>query len=244
MANRNKAVVVGVGPVEGMGGALCLKLAGEGLHVLVAGRTREKLEAVVAAIQARGGSAEASVCDSGEPDEVAELFDAADRAPGDLELVVYNVGNAALGMLLDMEPSYFEAVWRTTCFGGFLVGQQAGQRMVERGSGTILFTGATASVKARPPFAAFASAKFALRGLAQAMARDWGPQGVHVAHIVIDGAIAGEKIKQGLPQVAERLGDEGMVGLEGLAEAYWQLHRQPRTAWTHEIDVRTLKETW
>jgi len=244
MADKNKAIVVGVGPVEGMGGALCLKLAAEGLHVVVAGRTEAKLGSVVAAIEGRGGSAEPVVCDSGDPAGVVCLFEAADRVPGKLDLVVYNAGNAALGTLLDMEPAYFEAVWRTTCFGGFLVGQQAGRRMVDRGGGTILFTGATASVKARPPFGAFASAKFALRGLAQAMARDWGPRGVHVAHVVIDGAIAGEKIKQGLPQVAERLGEEGMVGLVGLAEAYWQLHKQPRTAWTHEIDVRTLKETW
>lgn len=244
MSIKNKAIVVGVGPLEGTGGALCLKLASEGLHVLVAGRTREKLDEVVRALVADGGSGEAVVTDSSDPKSVAALFEVADIAPGDLELVIYNVGNAALGMLLDMEPDYFESVWRSACFGGFLVGQQAGRRMVERGSGTLLFTGATASVKARPPFGAFASAKFALRGLAQAMARDWGPKGVHVAHIVIDGAIGGEKIKQGLPQVAERLGDEGMVGLTGLAEAYWNLHKQPRTAWTHEIDVRTLKETW
>jgi NAD(P)-dependent dehydrogenase (short-subunit alcohol dehydrogenase family) len=241
---KGKAVVVGVGPVEGMGGALCIKLASEGLHVLVAGRTREKIEAVVSEIRSRGGSGDAVVTDSSDPASVDALFAAADRAPGTLELVVFNTGNASFGTLLDMEAEFFEAVWRTSCFGGFLVGQKAGLRMVEQGSGTILFTGATASLKARPPFAAFASAKFGLRGLAQAMARDWGPRGVHVAHIVIDGAIGGEKIKQGLPQVAERLGDDGMVGLEGLAEAYWQLHLQPRTAWTHEIDVRTLKETW
>ena len=110
--------------------------------------------------------------------------------------------------------------------------------------GLVLFTGATASLKARPPFAPFASAKFALRGLAQALARDWGPKGVHVAHVVVDGAIGGEKIKRGLPQVAARLGEEGMVGLAGLADVYWALHAQPRTAWTHELDVRTWKESW
>lgn len=240
----NKAVVVGVGPLEGMGGALCTKFASQGLAVFAVGRTREKLTHVVDAITARGGSAEAVVADSSDPAAVAHLFEVVDAAPGDLELVVFNVGNAAFGDLLEMDPAWFETVWRTACFGGFLVCQQAGRRMVERGSGTLLLTGATASIKARPPFAPFASAKFALRGLAQAMARDWGPRGVHVAHVVIDGAIAGEKIKQGLPQVAERLGEEGMVGLEGLAEVYWDLHKQPRNAWTHELDVRTLKETW
>lgn len=241
---KNKAVVVGVGPLEGMGGALSIKIASERLQVFVVGRTREKLDKVVDAIAACGGSAEAVVADSSEPAAVAKLFETVDAAPGELELVVYNVGNAAFGDLLEMEPAWFEAVWRTACFGGFLVGQQAGKRLVARAAGTLLFTGATASIKARPPFAPFASAKFALRGLAQAMARDWGPLGVHVAHVVIDGAIAGEKIRQGLPEVAERLGEDGMVGLEGLAQAYWNLHVQPRNAWTHELDVRTLKETW
>jgi NAD(P)-dependent dehydrogenase (short-subunit alcohol dehydrogenase family) len=197
MRFANKAIVVGVGPLEGTGGTLCLKLAAEGLHVFVVGRTREKLDHVAAAVREQGGTAEAFAADSNDPASVETLFTAVDGAPGDLELVIYNVGNAAFGDLLSMEPAFFETVWRTTCFGGFLVGQQAGRRMTAQGSGTILFTGATASVKARPPFAAFASAKFALRGLAQAMARDWGPRGVHVAHVVIDGAIGGEKIKQG-----------------------------------------------
>lgn len=244
MTQKGKALVVGVGPLDGLGGALCVKFAREGLYVFVAGRTGASLDAVVAAIQASGGSAEAVPTDATDPAAVAQLFKAVDLAPGELELVAFNVGNAAFGDLLTMEPAYFESVWRTSCFSGFLVGQEAGRRMIEKGKGTLLFTGATASIKGRPPFAAFASAKFALRGLAQAMARDWGPRGVHVAHVVIDGAIGGEKIRRGLPQIAERLGEEGMVGLEGLADAYWSLHQQPRTAWTHEIDVRTLKETW
>jgi NAD(P)-dependent dehydrogenase (short-subunit alcohol dehydrogenase family) len=172
------------------------------------------------------------------------LFATADSTAGALELVVYNAGNAAFGDLLDMEPAYFEAVWRVTCLGGFLVGQQAGRRMVEQGSGTLIFTGASASVRGRPPFGAFASAKAALRSLAQTMARAWGPRGVHVSHVIVDGAIGGEKIKSNLPQVAERLGDDGMVGLDGLAQAYWALHRQPKNAWTFEIDVRPYKEAW
>jgi NAD(P)-dependent dehydrogenase (short-subunit alcohol dehydrogenase family) len=244
MGGTGKAIVVGVGPVEGLGGALCRRFAAEGLHVLAAGRSRDSLGGVVAAIEEAGGAATAAPTDTTRAADVAALFDAADRVPGGLELVVYNAGNAAFGDALQMDPAQFEAVWRVTCLGGFLAAQQAGRRMVPAGRGSLLFTGATASVKARPPFAAFASAKFALRGLAQALARDWGPKGVHVAHVVVDGAIGGEKIRRGLPQVAERLGEEGMIGLDGLADAYWALHRQPRTAWTHEIDLRTFKETW
>jgi NAD(P)-dependent dehydrogenase (short-subunit alcohol dehydrogenase family) len=244
LTNRGSAVVVGVGPVEGLGGALCLRFAAEGLHVFAAGRSAEKLRTVAAAVEQAGGAATAVTVDTTEAADVARLFDEVDRAAGGLELAVYNAGNAAFGDVLEMDPKQFEAVWRVGCFGGFLVAREAGRRMLAAGRGSLLFTGATASRKARPPFAPFASAKFALRGLAQALARDWGPKGVHVAHVVVDGAIGGEKIKRGLPQVAARLGDEGMLGLAGLADVYWALHAQPRTAWTHELDVRTWKESW
>jgi NAD(P)-dependent dehydrogenase (short-subunit alcohol dehydrogenase family) len=238
------AVVVGVGPVEGLGGALCLRFAAEGLHVYAAGRSRAKLDEVVAAAERAGGRATAVAVDTTDATEVGRLFAEVDRGAGALALAVYNAGNAAFGDVLEMEPKRFEEVWRVGCFGGFLVAREAGRRMLAAGRGSLIFTGATASLKARPPFAPFASAKFALRGLAQALARDWGPKGVHVAHVVVDGAIGGEKIKQGLPQVAARLGDEGMLGLAGLADVYWMLHGQPRNAWTHELDVRTHKESW
>ncbi len=238
------AVVVGVGPLEGLGAQLCVRFAREGLQVFAIGRTKEKIEQVTVAIRGQGGRATALVCDATQPSEVARVFASVDRDGGELNLVVYNAGNAALGDLLEMEPAQFEAVWRLTCYGGFLVGQQAGRRMVAQGRGSLLFTGASASVRGRPPFGAFASAKAGLRSLAQTMARAWGPRGVHVAHVVIDGAIGGEKIKKNLPQVAERLGEDGMVGLDGLAHAYWSLHTQPKNAWTFEIDVRPYKETW
>ena len=240
----NKAIVVGVGPVEGLGGELCRRFAREGLRVFAAGRTRASLEEVARVIAAERGQATAVECDATQPADVERLFATADQTSGTLSLVVYNAGNAAFGDLLDMGPDYFEAVWRIGCLGGFLVGQQAGRRMVAQGRGTLIFTGASASLRGRPPFGAFASAKAALRSLAQTMARDWGPKGVHVAHVVIDGAIGGEKIKSNLPQVAERLGEDGMVGLEGLAHSYWALHTQPKNAWTFELDVRPYKETW
>jgi NAD(P)-dependent dehydrogenase (short-subunit alcohol dehydrogenase family) len=240
----DKAIVVGVGPADGLGGQLCRRFAGEGLQVFAAGRSDDKLAEVARVVAAEGGNVVPVVCDTTKPDDVAALFAAADRAAGNLSLVVYNAGNAAFGDLLDLDPQYFEAVWRLTCLGGFLVGQQAGRRMIAQGFGTLLFTGASASLRGRPPFAPFASGKAALRSLAQSMARDWGPKGVHVAHVVIDGAIGGEKIKRGLPQVAERLGADGMVGLEGLAHAYWSVHQQPRNAWTFELDVRPYKESW
>jgi NAD(P)-dependent dehydrogenase (short-subunit alcohol dehydrogenase family) len=147
-------------------------------------------------------------------------------------------------MLDDMEAAFFEQVWRVGCFGGFLVGREAVRRMLPAARGTVIFTGATASLRGRPQTTAFASAKAALRSLAQSMARAYGPQGIHVAHVVVDGGIAGDKIVKGLPQFAEKMGEDGLISLTGLADAYWYLHRQQRAAWTHELDLRTFKESW
>jgi NAD(P)-dependent dehydrogenase (short-subunit alcohol dehydrogenase family) len=240
-----KAIVVGVGPEAGLGGALCMRFAREGLHVFAAGRSPEKLDAVVATIRRAGGRASAVPTDATREADVVALFArAAGEGDGALDLVVYNAGNAAMGTLEDMEAGYFEAVWRVGCFGGFLVGREAVRRMLPAGRGTVIFTGATASLRGRPHTTAFASAKAGLRSLAQSMARAYGPQGLHVAHVVVDGGIAGEKIVKGLPQFAEAMGEDGLVSLGGLADAYWFLHRQPRAAWTHELDVRTFKESF
>jgi NAD(P)-dependent dehydrogenase (short-subunit alcohol dehydrogenase family) len=244
MAERGKAIVVGVGPQAGLGGALCERFAREGLTVFVAGRTPANVDAVTEAIDRAGCRAVAVPTDATDEAEVLRLFQRADSEPGALELVVYNAGNFAMGQLHDMEADYFEAVWRVGCFGGFLVGREAVRRMLPQGHGTVLFTGATASLRGRPATTAFSSAKAGLRSLAQTMARAYGPQGIHVAHVVIDGAIGGDKITRGLPQVAAAAGDDGLVSLEGLADAYWFLHRQGRAAWTHELDLRPFKEAW
>ena len=243
MSKPGKAIVVGVGPEAGLGGALCRRFASEGLQVFVAGRTFEKVEAVARGIIRDGGRATPVRTDTTRETDVLRLFDLAEKdGGGDLDLVVYNAGNARMGDLQKMEAALFEDTWRVGCFGGFLVGREAARRFVPRERGTILFTGATASVKARPPFTAFASAKAGLRALAQAMAREFGPRGIHVAHVIIDGGIAGEKIKVGAAAFAQAMGEDGLVSLEGLADAYWYLHAQPRTAWTHERDLRTFKE--
>ncbi len=245
MSGARKAIVIGVGPEAGLGGALCRRFASEGLHVFVAGRTLEKVEAVARGITRDGGRATAVQTDTTSEDDVIRLFDLAEKeGAGDLDLVVYNAGNARMGDFQQMEAAFFEDTWRVGCFGGFLVGREAARRFSTRERGTILFTGATASVKARPPFTAFASAKAGLRALAQAMAREFGPGGIHVAHVIIDGGIAGEKIQVGAPAFAQAMGDEGLVSLEGLAGAYSYLYAQPRTAWTHELDLRTFKETF
>jgi len=243
MSDKRQAIVVGVGPEAGLGGALCKRFAHEGCHVFVAGRTPEKVEAVVRTIRSEGGRATGVPTDTAKEKDVTALFDRAEKdGEGVLDLVVYNAGNAAMGQLHDMDASFFEEVWRVGCFGGFLVGREAVRRMLPRGRGTVVFTGATASLRGKPNTTAFAAAKAGLRSLAQSMARTYGPQGIHVAHVVVDGGIAGDKIMKGLPQFAQAMGEDGLVSLTGLADAYWYLHTQPRAAWTHELDLRTFKE--
>jgi NAD(P)-dependent dehydrogenase (short-subunit alcohol dehydrogenase family) len=236
------AVVVGVGARAGLGGALCRRFASEGLHVLVVGRSADKLEAVAGEIHGAGGVATPLAADATSPEDVRRIFDTAERTGGVPGLVVYNAGNNRVRPLLEMDDAFFEDAWRTCCFGGFLVGREAARRMLSAGGGTLIFTGATASLRARPPFTAFAAAKAALRALAQGMAREFGPQGLHVGHVVIDGGIAGEQLLSRFPQLAEQRGEDGLLAPEAIAAAYWQLHLQPRSAWSFEFDLRPWRE--
>lgn len=236
------AVVVGVGASRGLGAALARRFAREGLHCFLAGRTAERIGAVAKEIGEAGGTATPVVTDTTSEDDVVRLMDTAKTQGGSLDLVAFNAGNMRIGNIADMEAAYFEETWRTTCYGGFLVGREAARRMLPQGSGSILFTGATASLRARPPFTAFASAKAALRSLAFGMAREFGPQGIHVGHVVIDGVIAGDQVLLRMPQVADNLGEDGMLAIDAIADAFWALHAQDRTAWTLELDVRPYKE--
>lgn len=240
----HSAVVVGVGPEAGLGAALCRRFAAEGLHVFIAGRTQAKIDAVAETIRARGGNATPFLCDATQEPQVQALFEAADSHGDGLLLTAFNAGNNSRKPLLEMTASWFENTWRLACFAGFLTGREAARHMVPRGRGTILFTGATASLRGKPPFTAFASAKAGLRSLAQAMAREFGPMGVHVAHIVIDGAIDGEKIRVNVPEAVAVKGEDGLLDIDAIAEAYWQLHRQHRSAWSFELDLRPYKESF
>ena len=235
------ALVVGVGAERGLGAALCRRFAAEGLHVVACGRTAAKVEAVAGAIAASGGRAQAVVGDATREEDVAAIFDRAEQA-APLEIVVYNAGVNRKADFRTLPAAEFEEAWRIGCFGGFLVGREAARRLVPRGRGTVLFTGASASLRGRPGFAQFAAAKAGLRMVAQAMAREYGPAGVHVAHVVIVGGIDGERLRERFPDVARERGEGGLLALDALAEAYWQLHRQPRSAWSHEVDLRPFKE--
>ena len=237
------AVVIGVGASEGLGAAVCRMAASEGLHVFVGGRTEAKVAAVADEIRAAGGEAAALVADTTDEASVAAFVDAAETQ-GPIDLAVFNAGNNMPGSVIEMEADYFETCWRIGCFGGFLFCREALRRMVPRGAGTLLLTGASASMRGKPNFAAFTAAKAGLRALGQSLAREFGPQGIHVAHVVVDGGIGGERLKTRAPQFVERVGEDGLIGLEGLADSYRFLYRQPRSAWTQELDLRTHKEEY
>lgn len=237
------AVVIGVGARNGLGAALAARFAREGLKVVIVGRTAARLRLVADDIRAAGGNAETIVADITQPDDVASLF----ASPGvgeTLELVVYNAGSNARIPSLEITATDFERMWRQNALGGLLVGQQAIRAMRPRKKGTLIFTGATASLRSRSPFVAFAAAKAALRAVAQGLAREFGPEGIHVAHVVIDGIISGDFAKQTFPEFVKTRGEGGLLELDEIAETYWGLHRQGRSAWTHELDLRPFSETF
>ena len=237
----NKVIIIGVGPREGLGARLGERFAAEGLHVILAGRTSEQLETVAGAIRESGGKATSVVADATREEDVLQLFDV---AGDDLALAIYNAGNNTPGRIVDMEAGHFEKAWRVGCYGGFLFGREAVRRMLPNGSGTVLFTGASASLRGRANFGALSAAKGALRNLAQAMAKEYGPEGIHVAHVVIDGAIGGDKVRKAVPEYAGKPGEAGLISLDGIADGYIHLYRQQPGAWTFELDVRTSIERW
>jgi len=236
------AIVMGVGPDRGLGARLCKRFATLEKHVFVCGRTREKLDAVAADISGTGGKATPVVVDTTDEQAVIALFEQA-AAAGTIDAAIYNAGNNTPGTIADMEADYFKQSWQVCCFGGFLFGREAIRRMQNTG-GALLFTGASASLRGRAGFGAFNSSKAALRCLAQAMAKECGKDGIHVGHVVIDGAIAGEKVEQHFPEYYKKLGEEGLVSIEAIVDAFEYLYRQPRTGWSFEIDVRTAIENW
>ena len=240
--NTQVAVVLGVGPKNGLGAALCRRMSQEGLHVLVSGRTESSLSAVVEEVQSLGGDASFYVADATSEQDIERLFEEA-RSLGAISVAIYNAGNNFPGTIIDMDADYFESTWRVCCFGGFLFGREAVRSMPASG-GTLIFTGASASLRGRANFGAFNSAKGALRNLAQAMAKEYAEHGIHVGHVVIDGPINGDKITEGFPAYAERLGEGGMINLEQIAESFAYLYRQQPTAWTFELDLRTSQERW
>jgi NAD(P)-dependent dehydrogenase (short-subunit alcohol dehydrogenase family) len=243
MTNDSKAaLIVGAGP--GLGGAVARRFAREGYVACAVRRKGEELEPLCREIEARGDRAVAFGVDARNEDDVVGLFDRIEQEIGPVEVAVHNIGANVSFPIREMTARVYSKVWQMACFSGFLVGREAARRMGPRGRGTILFTGATASLRGRRGMAAFAGAKSALRALAQSMARELGPEGIHVAHAIVDGAIDMPWIRENFPQIVEERGEEALLEPDAIAESYWQLHVQPRSAWTHELDLRPHIEPW
>ncbi|WP_454827668.1 SDR family NAD(P)-dependent oxidoreductase [Paraburkholderia xenovorans] len=241
--NTRLAWIAGVGASAGLGAALARRFAREGLSVAVTGRSRERLDTVVAEIQHAGGQALALPGDvTSESDLAGIARQLAER--GTLEVAIFNAAGATRAPTLDLSAEQFEAAWRVTTLGGFLFARAALPPLLAAGRGSLLFTGATASLRGRPPFAAFASAKAGLRSLTQSLAREFGPQNIHVAHVVVDGGIDGERLRTSAPQRAAERGPDGLLNPDEIADSYWHLHQQGRSAWSQEIDLRPFNESF
>lgn len=243
MKNKDTALVVGVGASHGLGAAAARRFAREGLHVVVAGRTAGKVERVAEEIAASGGSAEAVIGDAAIEDNATRFVETAE-AKGPLALVLQNSGSNRRDPFLELAAADFEAIWREHCMAGFLTGRESARRMVPRGRGTILFTGASASLRGKASYAAFAAAKAGLRAVSQSMAREFGPKGIHVAHVIIDGGISGDRLKSRFPDLEKERGQDGLLSIDAIADTYWQLHLQHRSAWTLEQDLRPWVESF
>ena len=235
-------LVIGAG--DATGGAIAKRFAREGYRVCVARRTKEALAELVAEIEGDGGWVRAFGCDARDEEQMVALFDTIESEVGPLEAVVFNIGANVFFPIRETTARVYRKVWEMAAFAGFLTGREAARVMVPRQRGTIILTGATASLRGGKGFSAFAGAKFALRALAQSMARELGPEGIHVIHPVIDGAIDTAFIRDNFPAMYAKKAQDGILNPEHIAETYWMLHQQPRDAWTHEIDLRPWMETF
>jgi NAD(P)-dependent dehydrogenase (short-subunit alcohol dehydrogenase family) len=236
--NQTKtAAIVGVGP--GLGRALALRFAQGGFAVALLARTEEASRSIQAEIASSSGVARSFACDASDESSTGPAFARVRAELGDPEVLVYNAGAFHMGGVMQLSPADLERTWRINCLGGLVTAQAVLPKMLERGRGTILFTGATAALRGSANFASLAVGKFGLRALAQSMARELGPRGIHVAHVVIDGGIDTPRVRA---MVAGREGAPSLLSPAAIAETYWHLHTQDPSAWTHEMDLRPSVE--
>ncbi len=241
-AQPKVALIVGAG--DSTGGAIAARFAREGYIACLTRRSADKLQPLVEGIRARGGQAFGYGSDARKEEDVVALVAQVEAEHGPIEVLVFNIGaNVPCSILDETARKYFK-IWEMACFSAFLNAREVARRMVARGRGTILFTGATAGLRGSANFAAFAGAKHALRALAQSMAKELGPRNIHVAHVVVDGAIDTEFIRTTFPERYALKDQDGILNPEHIAENYWYLHTQPRDAWTFEMDLRPYMERW
>ncbi|WP_027793477.1 SDR family oxidoreductase [Paraburkholderia acidipaludis] len=242
MTSKKAVLVIGAG--DATGGAIARRFAREGYIACVTRRHADKLAPLVEQIEAEGGIAHAFGSDARKEEDVIALFEEIETKIAPIEAAVFNIGANVRFTVTETTARVYHKVWEMACFAGFLMGREAAKVMLPRGHGSIFFTGATASLRGRAGFSAFAGAKHALRALAQSMARELGPQGIHVAQLIVDGAIDTEFIRENFPERYKLKERDGILNPDHIADAYWMLHQQPRDAWTHELDLRPWIEEW
>lgn len=243
------ALIFGVGGSPGIGAAVAERAAQGGLVVYVAGRTAQKIDATAAALRQAGHQAIPMTVDVTQAEQIRTAFERVASDGNRLGLVLHNVGTNRPTPFLEISPEGLEQRWKADCRSGFLVAQNALAQMLEQadqghGRGTLIFTGASASLRGKAGFAAFAQAKAGLRMLSQSLAREFGPEGIHVAHVVIDGVVDGQRLRERLPDDLSAQGEDGCLSPRDIAETYWALYQQHRSVWTQEIDLRPFKESW
>ncbi len=248
MTAKTSALIMGVGPEQGLGAALCKRFAREGIQIFVCGRTTDKVEHTAALINSNGGQAVPITANVTDEADVNAMIDRVRVSNLPLELAIYNAGNNRPDPFLEVTPEIFESMWRVLCLGGFLTSQAVLRLMLEQGDAaprrSLLFTGASGSLRGRANFSAFAAGKGALRLMVQSLAREFGMQEIHVAHVIVDGAINGDKVVKGYPDYVAGLGKDGLLDIHAIAETFWTLHNQQKSAWTQEIDLRPFKENF
>ena len=242
MTIDKSVLVLGVGPDQGLGVALCKKFAEEGYKVFGCGRSEENMKSLEN-ISTTNGSIQGLVADVTDPDDVKGIFKSLDDSNTQLKSVIYNAGNNNAKPFLEMDLDFFQELWDVCAKGAFLISQEAIPRLL-KGGGSLLFTGATASIRSRPPFTAFAAAKSAERSLAQGLSKEFGPQGIHVAHVIIDGIIDGDKVNLRFPEFANSKGEDGKLNIDSIAENFLMLHKQKKSTWSFELDLRPWSENW
>ena len=240
--DKGCAIVVGAG--TGTGAEVAKVFAKDGYGVAVARRKADALSSLVTEIEQSGAKARLFGVDASDEGAITALFQDAELALGPVDVAVFNAAGITRGSIVETTKEEFELMWRASALGGFLVGREAARRMIKRGRGTILFTGATASIRASANFSAFAAGKHGLRALAQSMAKELGPKGIHVAHVVVDGIIDVPRTRELIPDRAAAKGAEGLIDAKSIAETYLWLHNQTRDAWTFELDLRPAIESW
>ena len=239
---RGVALVIGAG--DATGGEIAKRFARGGYITCMTRRNADKLKPLIAEIEQQGGTAYGFASDARKEEQVIALIEHIEAEVGPIEVLVFNIGaNVPCSILEETARKYFK-IWEMACFGAFLTGREVAKRMVTRERGTIIFTGATAGMRGAAGFAAFAGAKHALRALAQSMARELGPRNIHVVHVVVDGAIDTDFIKDTFPEMYAKKDQDGILNPVHIAENYWHLAQQPRDAWTHELDLRPWMERW